>query len=83
MAATIALTAVAAEAQVNVPKPTYKFEKCYGVAKAGMNDCFSAGNACGSTSKVDNERDAWVYVPVGICKKLTGGSTGPAKGDPS
>ncbi len=78
IAATIAMTNVAA-AQVNVPKPTYKFEKCYGVAKAGMNDCFSAGNACGATSKVDKERDAWIYVPVGTCKKITGGSTAPSK----
>lgn len=78
-AASIAL-ASAADAQVNVPKPSYKFEKCYGVAKAGQNDCFSAGNACGATSKVDNERDAWIYVPAGTCKKITGGSTAPSKG---
>jgi uncharacterized membrane protein len=78
VAASIALVA-AADAQVNVPKPSYKFEKCYGIAKAGQNDCFSAGNACGATSKVDNERNAWIYVPAGTCKKITGGSTAPSK----
>jgi uncharacterized membrane protein len=82
LAASIALGSVAANAQVNVSKPSYKFEKCYGVAKAGHNDCFSAGNACGNTSKVDNERDAWVYVPAGVCKKLTGGSLAPKDDTP-
>jgi uncharacterized membrane protein len=78
VAASIALTS-AANAQVNVPKPSYKFEKCYGVAKAGQNDCFGKSNACGATSKVDNERDAWIYVPAGTCKKITGGSSAPSK----
>src|SRR6266850_1787569 len=41
LASAVALAATVAEAQTNVPKPTYKFEKCYGVVKAGKNDCFS------------------------------------------
>jgi uncharacterized membrane protein len=79
IAASIALSC-AADAQVNVPKPSYKFEKCYGVAKAGQNDCFGTSNACGATSTTDNQRDAWIYVPAGTCKKITGGSTAPDKG---
>ncbi len=77
LAGVIAVTAVQANAQVNVPKPSYKFEKCYGVAKAGMNDCFTTSNSCGGTTKHDNEPQAWVYVPAGTCKKLTGGSAAP------
>ncbi|PNB51809.1 signal peptidase, partial [Pseudomonas sp. FW305-130] len=60
--AAVTLAAEAAQGQVNVPKPTYKFEKCYGVAKAGENDCFAPANACGSTSKADRQADAWIYV---------------------
>ena len=56
--------------------PKYKFEKCYGVAKAGHNDCASAGNnSCAGTSKADNERAAWIFVPAGTCGKIKGGST--------
>ena len=69
--------ASAAHAQVNVPKPSYKFEKCFGIAKAGMNDCFSPVHVCGGTAKADNERAAWIYVPAGVCKKITGGHLSP------
>lgn len=77
--AAVAIAANAAHGQVNVPKPTYKFEKCYGVVKAGENDCFGPANACGGTSKADRQADAWIYVPAGTCKKIAGGSTAPVK----
>jgi len=51
-------------------------EKCYGVVKAGKNDCASAhGNSCAGTSKADGDKHAWVMVPAGLCDKLVGGST--------
>lgn len=68
-----------AQAQVNVPKPTYKFEKCYGVARAGKNDCFSASHSCGGTSTKSGDGDSWVYVPAGLCQNLAGGSTSTIK----
>ena len=49
-------------------------EKCYGVAKAGSNDCETATNSCAGTSVADGQGDAWVYVPKGLCEKLVGGS---------
>ncbi|KTD22928.1 signal peptide protein [Legionella londiniensis] len=52
-------------------------EKCYGIAKAGMNDCETATTSCAGTSKVDGQGDAWIYVPEGICKKIVGGSLEP------
>ena len=79
LAAAVTLAAAAAQAQVNVPKPSYKFGKCYGIAKAGQNDCFGPANACGGTAKIDRQADSWVYLPAGTCKKIPGGSTGPAK----
>jgi uncharacterized membrane protein len=43
-------------------------EKCYGVAKAGHNDCKAgAGTTCAATSRVDYQRDSWKLVPAGTC----------------
>ncbi|GAJ78666.1 putative signal peptide protein [Vibrio sp. JCM 18905] len=50
-------------------------EKCYGVAKAGKNDCATKNSSCAGTSKEDNQKDAFVVVPKGLCDKLAGGST--------
>ena len=57
--------------------PNYKFEKCYGVVKAGLNDCQTSTHSCAGTSTADSQGDSWVYVPAGICSKLTGGSNEP------
>jgi len=66
-------------AQKPVPAPTsYKAEKCYGMAKAGKNDCASAGNnSCGGTSKLNSDPKAWIYVPEGYCERIVGGSKNP------
>jgi uncharacterized membrane protein len=69
----------AATGQVHPEKPTYKYEKCYGVARAGQNDCFFAANSCAGTAAQDNLPGAWVYVPQGTCKKITGGTLEPPK----
>ncbi|MCA0938148.1 DUF2282 domain-containing protein [Vibrio alginolyticus] len=50
-------------------------EKCYGVAKAGKNDCATKTSSCAGTAKQDNQKDAFVVVPKGLCDKLAGGST--------
>ena len=65
------------EGQVNVPKPSYRYEKCYGIVKAGENDCFGVGNSCGGTSKKDGDPQAWIYVPKGTCDKIVGGKLSP------
>ena len=70
-----------AEAQTNVPKPAYKYEKCFGIVKAAQNDCFSPANSCGKTSRRDNDPNAWIYVPEGACDKIVGGSTAPITGE--
>lgn len=51
-----------------------EMEKCYGVAKAGKNDCQTSNTSCAGTSKTDGQKDAWVLLPKGTCEKLTGGS---------
>ncbi len=69
-----------AKAQTNIPRPTYRYEKCFGIVRGGQNDCFSPANSCGKTSKRDNDPNAWIYVPVGTCEKIAGGSTAPTTG---
>jgi len=54
----------------NAGKPG--FEKCLGVAKAGMNDCGSSKHACAGMAKTDADPEEWVYVPEGTCEKLAG-----------
>ena len=44
------------------PKPKFEAEKCYGVAKAGKNDCQTANSSCAGTSKRDLQGDAWIYM---------------------
>lgn len=68
-----------AHAQVHPEKPTYKYEKCYGVARAGQNDCFFAANSCAGTSTKNNDPQAWVYVPQGTCSKISGGTLEPPR----
>jgi uncharacterized membrane protein len=53
-------------------------DKCYGVAKAGQNDCAAKGHACQGQSKTDNDPGDWKYVAKGECAKM-GGSTEPGK----
>ena len=67
---------VALSAQKPVPAPTaFKTEKCYGIAKAGKNDCASTGNnSCGGSSKVSGDPKAWIYVPAGYCERIVGGN---------
>jgi len=78
-AAVLSLFSASASAQVHPEKPTYKYEKCYGVARAGMNDCFFGSNSCAGTLAKDNDPRSWIYVPQGTCKKITGGTLEPPK----
>ena len=55
-------------------------EKCYGIAAAGQNDCATKSSSCAGTSKVDNQGDAFIAVPKGLCNKITGGSLMVKKG---
>ena len=54
-------------------------ERCYGIAKAGMNDCPTAKTACAGTSTQDNQPDAFILLPPGTCNKIAGASLNPPK----
>jgi len=55
-------------------------EKCYGVAKAGKNDCKTLSSACAGHSTSDAQSDAFIALPKGTCERIAGGSLeAPAK----
>jgi uncharacterized membrane protein len=65
----ISLGNVGASAQAQSQKPAK--EKCYGVARAGKNDCAAGpGTTCAGTAKTDFQGNAWVLVDKGTCTKI-------------
>ncbi len=52
-------------------------QKCYGVAKAGHNDCAAGVHSCAGQSVVNMDKSSFVYLPAGACAKLAGGSLTP------
>ena len=56
-------------------------EKCYGIAKAGQNDCanLAGTHSCAGQSKVDKDPGEWKLVPKGTCVNLGGLNAAEAK----
>jgi uncharacterized membrane protein len=54
-------------------------EKCYGVAKAGKNDCAGAAHACAGQSSKDKSPREFIELPKGTCERIVGGSLTPSK----
>jgi len=52
-------------------------EKCYGIVKAGENDCQTSNSSCAGTAEIDNKPTAFLVVPKGTCDKITGGTLKP------
>lgn len=50
-------------------------EKCFGIVKAGMNDCGNASHSCSGEAKQDGDKSEWIFLPEGYCKKIVSGST--------
>jgi uncharacterized membrane protein len=69
LAATLALaTAFAAPAEA---APKKAMEKCYGVSRAGHNDCAAGpGTSCAGTATKDYQGNAWTLVEKGTCTKI-------------
>ena len=57
-------------------KSSSKLEKCYGVVKAGKNDCADLKNvhSCAGSAKVDGGADEWLLLPEGTCDRIVGGT---------
>ena len=76
-----ALASVLALGIVNTAAAADAQEKCYGVAKAGKNDCanLSGSHACAGQATQDMSPADWNYVAKGTCKDMKGFSEDEAK----
>jgi uncharacterized membrane protein len=65
----------------NVAAQDKSKEKCFGIAKAGQNDCMnlSGTHSCAGQNKVDNDPGEWKLVPKGTCAEMKGISEADAK----
>jgi uncharacterized membrane protein len=75
----LALAASNAQAQSQAQSPPQAMEKCYGVAKAGHNDCAAGAHSCAGQATKNFDKASFVALPKGACEKLAGGSLTPGK----
>ncbi len=66
---------------LSAPAMAQEKEKCYGIAKAGQNDCanLAGTHSCAGQAKVDNDKGEWKYVAKGTCVSMKGMSAEQAK----
>ena len=75
-AVSVGLGIAAVSSSLNAAEHAQAMEKCYGVVKAGKNDCGSPGkHACMGKAASDGEEDEWLYLPKGTCERIVGGKT--------
>ena len=75
----VALAGLVSSVAATAAEPV-KTEKCYGISKAGQNDCAAknGSHSCAGQSKKDNDANDWKKVPAGSCEKM-GGKMEPPK----
>ena len=80
LASVLALGAISS-AQAGPVAPDATKDKCFGVAKAGANDCASASgsHSCAGTATKDKDPGDWKYVDKGTCAKMGGSLSAPKK----
>ena len=65
----------------SMAKDSMAKEKCFGIAKAGQNDCASTTgvHSCAGQSKMDMDKAEWKFVAKGTCKSMKGLTQDEAK----
>ncbi len=48
-------------------------EKCYGIVKAGANDCAGPGHTCQGQAATDADPNEYILLPAGTCDRIAGG----------
>ena len=56
---------------------TFDRERCFGVVRAGRNDCGTVKHACAGRAPRDAASNEWVLLPAGTCSKIVGGKSRP------
>lgn len=76
-----AAASLLSSALLSTPVLAQSKEKCYGIAKAGQNDCsnLAGTHSCAGQSKVDNDKGEWKYVAAGSCATMKGMTAEQAK----
>ena len=66
---------------VAMPAAAQEKEKCFGIAKAGQNDCanLDGSHSCAGQSQVDMDKGEWKFVAKGTCKSMKGLTQDEAK----
>jgi len=79
LASVLALALGQAQAAAADAQPAQ--ERCFGIAKAGQNDCATdtGSHSCAGEAKTDAAADDWKYVAKGTCAKLGGKTEAEAK----
>lgn len=67
-----ALIATSSAQAADTPGTPEGYEKCYGIAKKGRNDCATAKHTCSYKAEADNLPDEWKYVAKGTCEQRGG-----------
>jgi uncharacterized membrane protein len=67
-----------ASGNANAAEKKMGMEKCFGIAKAGMNDCSSnkSAHSCAGQATKSNDPMDFIAVPKGTCDKIAGGTMG-------
>jgi uncharacterized membrane protein len=78
LAATAVLLAIGIAGTATAVQAGGAKEKCYGISKAGKNDCANGNHSCAGQAKADYAATEWLYVPTGDCTKEGGKTTPPA-----
>ena len=79
LAGALALAATITAANAGPVAQPAGSEKCYGVSKAGKNDCAAGVHSCAGQGTKNFDKTAFVYLPAGACAKLAGGSVTASK----
>jgi uncharacterized membrane protein len=48
-------------------------ERCYGIVRAGQNDCGTSKHACAGQAARDRDAEEWLMLPAGTCLRIAGG----------
>lgn len=70
----LAAAQVGLYAQQPAAAPKFEAERCFGVARAGKNDCAANGHACQGQAKRDHNAREWLFLPAGTCERIVGAS---------
>lgn len=68
---------LASSAAAGPVAPDATKDKCFGIAKAGQNDCAAGKHSCAGQSTVDKDPMSWKYVTKGTCASMGGTAAAP------